>query len=126
MHAPLSPTITRRRFLGSSASLAMASGFALNPIASAIASQNLAPAPGSGKWVPTTCAGCTSFCPKQIYIQDGRALHIRGNEHSKVHGKAGCVRQYLSLPELYDPDRVKTPLKRTNPQKGRGIDPGRM
>ena len=25
--------------------------------------------------------------------------------------------------ENYDPDRIKQPLKRTNPQKGRGIDP---
>jgi thiosulfate reductase/polysulfide reductase chain A len=25
---------------------------------------------------------------------------------------------------LYDPDRVKTPLKRTNPEKGKGVDPG--
>jgi len=80
--------------------------------------------PGEGEWLPSTCNGCTSFCAKQVYMLDGRALHIRGNEHSKVHGKSSCPRQYLALQELYDADRLKTPLLRTNPQKGRGIDPG--
>ena len=27
------------------------------------------------------------------------------------------------LQQLYDPDRIKVPMKRTNPEKGRGIDP---
>ena len=27
------------------------------------------------------------------------------------------------LQELYAPDRIKVPMKRTNPQKGRGVDP---
>jgi anaerobic selenocysteine-containing dehydrogenase len=25
--------------------------------------------------------------------------------------------------QVYDPDRIKVPMKRTNPAKGRGIDP---
>ena len=116
--------LSRRAFLIASAAVCVPAVFKLNPIAFALIEAGIVPKPGSGEWVATTCAGCTSFCAKQIYIQDGRALDIRGNEYSKVHGKAGCVRQYLSLPELYDPDRVKVPLKRTNPKKGRSEDPG--
>ncbi|TNF98132.1 MAG: dehydrogenase [Gammaproteobacteria bacterium] len=116
-------SLSRRSFLLGSAALGVSAAFKLNPIARAMAEAGVVREPGSGKWVATTCAGCTSFCAKQIYVQDGRALSIRGNEFSKVHGKAGCVRQFLSLTELYDPDRIKTPLKRTNPKKGRSEDP---
>ncbi|TVP82200.1 MAG: dehydrogenase [Thioalkalivibrio sp.] len=61
---------------------------------------------------------------KEAYVQDGRVFHVRGNQHSKITGKSGCVRQSMALTELYDPDRVRYPMKRTNPNKGRGEDPG--
>lgn len=78
---------------------------------------------GTGKWVGTTCQGCTSWCAKQVYVMDGRAIKLRGNVNSKVHGEASCPRQHLSLQQVYDPDRVRTPLIRTNPKKGRKHDP---
>lgn len=115
--------LSRRQLLIGTGSLALASLFAPKAIVIAMADAGMTYQPDSGKWVGTTCNGCTSFCAKQVYIQDGRALHIRGNEHSKVHGTASCPRQYLSLQELYDPDRVRTPMLRTNPEKGRGVDP---
>ncbi len=78
---------------------------------------------GTGQWVGTTCQGCTSWCAKQVYVMDGRAIKLRGNVNSKVHGEASCPRQHLSLQQVYDPDRVKTPLMRTNPKKGKEHDP---
>ncbi|MFN2368229.1 MAG: molybdopterin-dependent oxidoreductase, partial [Desulfurivibrionaceae bacterium] len=45
------------------------------------------------------------------------------NRHSKQNDGIVCPRSHLSLQQLYDPDRVKVPMKRTNPKKGRGIDP---
>ncbi len=54
---------------------------------------------------------------------NGRAVKVRGNPHSKVNMGAGCVRSHLSLQQVYDPDRIKTPMKRTNPNKGRNEDP---
>ena len=77
----------------------------------------------SGQWLPTTCQGCTSWCSKQVYVVDGRAIKVRGNPNSKVNGKASCVRAHLGLQQVYDPDRVKTPMKRTNPKKGLDEDP---
>ncbi len=74
-------------------------------------------------WRSTTCQGCTSWCPSQIKIQDGRAVRCRGNEHSMVNGKNNCVRMNMSLQQMYDPDRIKRPMRRTNPEKGRGVDP---
>ena len=77
----------------------------------------------AGKWHPATCQGCTSWCSKQVYVVDGRAVKVRGNPNSKVNLGAGCPRSHLALQQVYDPDRIKTPMKRTNPKKGRNEDP---
>ena len=36
-----------------------------------------------GEWKPTTCQGCTTWCPAEVFVQDGRATKVRGNRHSK-------------------------------------------
>lgn len=117
--------LSRRQFLRGSSAVATLSLFSINPVVHAMdkAGYSVNVEVNSGTWEPTVCNGCTSFCAKQVYVQNGRAIHIRGNEHSKIHGTAGCSRQYLALQELYDPDRIKKPMIRTNPAKGRGIDP---
>jgi anaerobic selenocysteine-containing dehydrogenase len=56
-------------------------------------------------------------------VVDGRAIKVRGNPHSKVNLGAGCVRSHLGVQQVYDPDRIKTPMKRTNQKKGRNEDP---
>lgn len=93
--------------------------FAAAPAASA----NMAAQLAEGEWLPTTCQGCTSWCSKQVFVTDGRAIKVRGNPNSKVNGEASCPRAHLGLQQVYDPDRVKTPMKRTNPEKGQGVDP---
>ncbi len=77
-----------------------------------------------GEWKPAGCAGCTSWCSKEAYVLNGRLIKIRGNARSKVNGAASCSRSHLIIPMIYDPDRIKQPLKRTNPKKGRNEDPG--
>ncbi len=79
--------------------------------------------PVNGEWKSTTCQGCTSWCAQQVYVVDGRAVRVRGNPNSKVNMGQGCVRSHLSLQQVYDPDRIKVPMKRTNPKKGRNEDP---
>jgi hypothetical protein len=64
------------------------------------------------------------WCSKEVYVLDGRMIKVRGNARSKVNGGAGCVRSHLILQMVYDPDRIKQPMKRTNPRKGRDEDPG--
>ena len=77
----------------------------------------------AGEWKPTTCQGCTTWCPAEVFVQDGRAVKVRGNRYSKQNEGKVCPRGHLSLQQVYDPDRVKVPMKRTNPKKGRGVDP---
>lgn len=76
-----------------------------------------------GEWVASTCQGCTAWCPVEFYVQEGRIVKVRGNQLSKANSGYCCPRGHLMIQQTYDPDRIKVPMKRTNPQKGRGIDP---
>lgn len=76
-----------------------------------------------GEWKASTCQGCTTWCPVEIFVQDGRAVKVRGNQLSKQNDGYVCPRGHLSLQQVYDPDRTKVPMKRTNLKKGRGVDP---
>lgn len=77
-----------------------------------------------GKWIPSTCQGCTTWCAIEIFVQNGRAVKVRGNQQSKSNEGYVCPKGHLQIMELYDPDRVKVPMKRTNPNKGPNENPG--
>ncbi|MDO4291242.1 MAG: molybdopterin-dependent oxidoreductase [Eggerthellaceae bacterium] len=81
-------------------------------------------ASSSGKWVMSSCQGCTSNCSVRVYVKDGRATKVEGNPNNKGNHGVVCPAALLALQQLYDPDRLKYPMKRTNPNKGRGEDPG--
>ena len=76
------------------------------------------------KWVPTSCLNCTTRCATRVRVVNGRAVKVTGNPLSRVSEGENCPRANVGLQVLYDPVRITTPLKRTNPTKGRGIDPG--
>lgn len=79
--------------------------------------------PAKGQWVASTCQGCTQWCALQLFVNEGRVTRVRGNELSKCNHGYCCPRGHLITQQTYDPDRVKVPMKRTNPLKGRGVDP---
>jgi anaerobic selenocysteine-containing dehydrogenase len=91
----------------------------MNALAQAAESAN----PIRGSWLTTTCQGCTTWCPAEVFVQGGRAVKIRGNQLSKQNEGTLCPKSHIGLQELYDPDRIKVPMKRTNPKKGKGVDP---
>ena len=122
--------LTRRNFLKASAATSgvvlagCAQGMSGTPQTSAMSEAVSAPkAPGKGQWVATTCQGCTSWCAAEALVQDGRVVKVRGNQHSKSAEGYLCPRGHLSIGQMYDPDRIKVPMKRTNPKKGRNEDP---
>ncbi|MGD9133587.1 MAG: molybdopterin-dependent oxidoreductase, partial [Desulfobacterales bacterium] len=118
--------VTRRSFIkraSAATGSAVVLGTTFKPALRALAQTGGAAAADAGEWKATTCQGCTSWCSKQVYVVDGRAVKIRGNPNSKVNGEASCPRSHLALQQVYDPDRIKTPMKRTNPKKGRNEDP---
>jgi len=122
--------IKRRDFLklsavaGASAALSGCSGAnepSMNALASSTGNRKIGELPG--EWKASSCQGCTTWCPVEIFVQDGRAVKVRGNRYSRQNEGSVCPRGHLSLQQLYDPDRIKVPMKRTNPKKGRGVDP---
>jgi anaerobic selenocysteine-containing dehydrogenase len=60
-----------------------------------------------GEWVSTACQGCTQWCAIQIFVQEGRAVRVRGNPLSKTNGGYVCPRGHLIPQQTYDPDRIK-------------------
>ncbi len=116
--------IRRREFLKMTAAAGAVAAVGV-PKLNAFAATPAAKAAGApkGEWVPSTCQGCTAWCPVEFFVQEGRVVKVRGNRFSKANGGYVCPRGHLMIQQMYDPDRVKVPMKRTNPQKGRGVDP---
>lgn len=121
--------LTRRSFIQFSAATAclLAAGCSTStarPVSAALIPRRVNGAsPAKGEWIASTCQGCTQWCAIQIFVQNGRAVRVRGNPASKTNHGYCCPRGHLIPQQVYDPDRVKVPMKRTNPAKGRGIDP---
>lgn len=120
--------LTRRDFIKKSAAtggVVLAAGcVTAKPRTSAMAEAKAQPkSPGKGTWVATTCQGCTAWCPVEVFVQNDRAVKVRGNQLSKANNGFCCIRGHIIPQQMYDPDRVKVPMKRTNPAKGRGVDP---
>ena len=75
------------------------------------------------KWIATSCLNCQARCATRVRVMDGKAVKVTGNPYSQVSEGKICSRAHIGLQVLYDPDRIKTPLKRTNNEKGKEIDP---
>ncbi len=75
------------------------------------------------KWIPTSCLNCSARCAIRVRVLNGKAVKITGNPLSSVADGKICPRGHLGLQVLYDPDRIRSPFKRTNKEKGREIDP---
>lgn len=76
-----------------------------------------------GVWVPATCSMCYNCCATRVQRVNGVAVKIEGNPDSPVSRGRLCPRGASALLTLYDPNRITTPLKRTNPEKGIRVDP---
>ncbi|MCC7411840.1 MAG: molybdopterin-dependent oxidoreductase [Gammaproteobacteria bacterium] len=78
--------------------------------------------------VPTYCYQCVAGPDLlRVAVQDGVAARVEPNfAAAEVHPGAGrvCVKAYGLVQKTYHPNRVLTPMRRTNPRKGRDEDPG--
>ncbi len=84
--------------------------------------------PGSERTVSSYCYQCVAGPDLlTVRIQDEVATEINPNfDAAKIHPAGGkvCVKAFGLVQKAYHPDRVLHPMKRTNPKKGRGEDPG--
>jgi phenylacetyl-CoA:acceptor oxidoreductase len=78
--------------------------------------------------IPVYCYQCVAGPDLlKVVVEDGVAVGVEPNhEMADVHPACGtvCVRAYALIQKLYNPARIQTPMRRTNPRKGRDQDPG--
>jgi phenylacetyl-CoA:acceptor oxidoreductase len=78
--------------------------------------------------VPTYCYQCVAGPDLlTVKVEDGVATEVEPNFCAAgVHPGGGkvCVKAYGLIQKTHNPHRVLAPMKRTNPKKGRGEDPG--
>ena len=75
-------------------------------------------------WIPSACSLCYGTCSILADRQDGVLVKIEGNPDSAVGKGRLCGKGVSGLMTHYDPNRVRVPLRGTNPLKGIGVDPG--
>ena len=65
-------------------------------------------------------------CANIVTTENGVVTDVRGNPAHKGNLGSLCGRGKNAVMHLYNPYRVKVPMKRTNPKKGLDVDPGWM
>ena len=125
----LNPTLTRRRFLQATGVLAGAAGVGalpglvtLAPVQEAEAQTGTAA--GSETVITKSfCHQCPARCGIDVYTTNGRVHAVYGTLDNPLSNGKLCPKGHYAQYLLYDPDRIKGPMKRTNPKKGRHEDP---
>ncbi len=86
---------------------------------------------GKGKWIYTTCHMCGGTSGIKVHVVDGRVVKIEPSEFNpigvanistdyeqkKTLGGRICAKGNAGARALYDPDRLKTPMKRVGPRE---------
>lgn len=67
---------------------------------------------GIERWIPTVCQACPGGCGILVRVIDDRAVKIEGNLVHPINRGRVCPRGQAGLQVLYNPDRIKSPLKK--------------
>jgi anaerobic selenocysteine-containing dehydrogenase len=116
--------VSRRTFLkaGGAAGATVAIAGVTPPLLSPLFEERggeLPIAPLKEKWVPSVCLQCPAGCGILVRVVDGRAVKIEGNPLHPINEGRLCPKGQIGLQILYDPDRIKGPLRRAG-ERGSG------
>ncbi|MGH7885594.1 MAG: twin-arginine translocation signal domain-containing protein, partial [Thermodesulfobacteriota bacterium] len=67
--------------------------------------------PGIPKYYTSTCRECSAGCSTVVKNREGRAIKVEGNPNSPINKGKTCAAGQASLQGLYNPDRVRSPLR---------------
>lgn len=74
------------------------------------------------KRIRTVCRACGKMeCGVWVTVKDGKAIRVEGDQSSFTSRGNCCTKSQSSIQACYHPDRLRYPMKRTNPK---GEDPG--
>lgn len=115
--------VTRRTFTKLAAATAAVAGLASLP-AKALAEQKEPQSSGTDvRHIRTACRGCGKMeCGVWVTVENGRAVKIEGDESAFQSRGNCCTKSQASIEAAYHPDRLRYPMKRTNPKTD--DDPG--
>jgi molybdopterin-containing oxidoreductase family iron-sulfur binding subunit len=68
--------------------------------------------PGIATWYASTCRECPAGCGLHVRVREGRAVKVEGNPDHPVNAGRLCARGQAALQGLYNPDRVRQPMRR--------------
>ncbi|MFQ6674658.1 MAG: molybdopterin-dependent oxidoreductase, partial [Fidelibacterota bacterium] len=68
---------------------------------------------GKETWINTVCRQCPGGCGIRVRRIDGIPVYIRGNPIFPVNRGGVCPMAHTSTEVLFNPDRIRTPLKQT-------------
>lgn len=68
--------------------------------------------PGQATWYATVCRECPAGCGMLAKTMEGRAVKVEGNPDHPINQGRLCARGQASLQGLYNPDRIRQPLRR--------------
>ncbi|HMB32357.1 MAG TPA: hypothetical protein VKN82_11085, partial [Desulfohalobiaceae bacterium] len=76
-------------------------------------------------WINTTCGGCYCGCGMKVRRINGVPVKAEGMSESTMGGTNSglCGKGAATIMYYHDPSRITKPLRRTNPEKGIGVDP---
>lgn len=126
----LDSKLTRRTFLQASTAAGAVGAVGVGVFSdnlSTISTAHAKPIPEkTGETVITKsfCHQCPARCGIDVYTTNGRVHAIYGTLDNPLSNGKLCPKGHYGQYLLYDPDRFKGPMKRTNPKKGRDVDPG--
>lgn len=69
--------------------------------------------PGLANYYASSCRSCPAGCGILVRVAEGRAKKIEGNPRHPVNRGKLCARGQAALQQLYHPDRIQQPLKRS-------------
>ena len=75
-------------------------------------------------YVPSTCSLCYGTCSILAHRVDGVVVKLEGNPDSAIGKGRLCGKGVSGIMTHYDPNRLRYPMRRTNPKKGLNEDPG--
>jgi anaerobic selenocysteine-containing dehydrogenase/Fe-S-cluster-containing dehydrogenase component len=77
--------------------------------------------PGVSVWYNSTCTECSAGCGISIRTREGRAVKVEGSSLNPINKGGLCGLGQASLQDLYDPDRVRQPLKKVDGPAGKPV-----
>lgn len=121
--------VTRRTLLKGAGALgaaaALGSSLTYKPV-KAFANAPNAAAQGETGEVYGHCRMCMlcGSCSFVATMKDGVVVNIEGDPDRANNAGTLCPRGKSAIMNVYNPHRIKAPMKRTNPEKGLEVDPG--